>query len=54
MAHTIKYKKRKAAERQMAKKGLMNNQDGEYRPISNFNKDGMRDGYCAGYRIQGF
>lgn len=34
-----------------AKKGLMNNASGEWRPVDSFAKDGMRDGYKAGYRL---
>jgi hypothetical protein len=46
-----KKKAYKAATYAKAREGMMNNATGNYEAISRFTKDGMRDGYCAGYRI---
>lgn len=47
-----KSRDRKRRERAIAKKGFMNDAQGNYRTIGTFPKDGMRDGYAAGYRIE--
>lgn len=47
-----KSRARKRREREIAKKGFMNDAQGNYRTIGTFPKDGMRDGYAAGYRIE--
>lgn len=47
-----KARERKRRERAMAKAGQMNDAQGNYKAIGLFTKDGMQDGYAAGYRIE--
>lgn len=46
-----KSRARKRRERELAKKGLMNDNQGNFRAIDTFDKSGMVDGYKAGYRL---